>query len=165
MATEIDRFLEGYAPEIRDLTHRVRALVASVAPDADETLKVGWKVIWYGFGSKMPDQFAVVMPTKNHVGLGFAHGSELPDPDGRLEGEGKRIRHVKLRRKADVEDPAIATLLRLEVALTRGAAKRAKAPAARAKRKGPAAAKATKGRARRTAQRVRRSKAGRAQRT
>ena len=134
MADEIDRFLQAYTPDIRDLTHQVRALIASVTPDADEYLKAGWKVIWYGFGPKMPDQFAVVMPTRNHVGLGFAYGRDLPDPKGKLEGTGKRMRHVKLRSVADASDPAIAALLRAQVALLRaerGAPKSKKTAAAR----------------------------------
>jgi hypothetical protein len=133
VSAEIDRFLEGYPPDIRDLAHQVRALVASVTPDADEYLKLGWKVIWYGFGPKMPDQFAVVMPTRSHVGLGFAYGRDLPDPKGKLEGTGKRMRHVKLRTAADATDPAIAALLRAQVALLRaerGAPKAAKKKAA-----------------------------------
>jgi hypothetical protein len=149
MADEIDRFLEAYRPEIRDLTHQVRALIASVTPDADEYLKLGWKVIWYGFGPKMPDQFAVIMPTRNHVGLGFAYGSDLPDPKGKLEGTGKRMRHVKLRSGADASDPAIAALLRAQVALLRaeraGAAKpkpKSK-PRPKGRKKTPAARKKT----------------------
>lgn len=139
MADEIDRFLEGYAPDIRDLTHEVRALIASVTPDADEYLKLGWKVIWYGFGPKMPAQFAVVMPTKKHVGLGFAHGRELPDAKRRLEGTGRRMRHVKLRTEADVADPAIAALLRAQVARTRAELREGKAaPGARVKGRAPA---------------------------
>jgi hypothetical protein len=137
MTDEIDRFLEGYAPDIRDLTNQVRALIASITPDADENLKLGWKVIWYGFGPKMPDQFAVVMPTRNHVGLGFAYGRELPDPGGKLEGSGKRMRHVKLRTGADVSDPAIAALIRAQVALMRAGAGGAKTPARAKARKGP----------------------------
>jgi hypothetical protein len=142
MADEVARFLEAYRPDIRDLTHQVRALIASIAPDADENLKVGWKVIWYGFGPKMPDQFAVVMPTRNHVGLGFAYGRDLPDPKGKLEGTGKRMRHVKLRTGPDVADPAIAALLRAQVALLRaeraGSAKRKPKSRSRPKaRKGP----------------------------
>jgi hypothetical protein len=134
MSDEIDRFLEAYTPDIRDLTHQVRALIASVTPDADEYLKLGWKVIWYGFGPKMPDQFAVVMPTRNHVGLGFAYGADLPDPKGKLEGTGKRMRHVKLRTAAEAADPAIAALLRAQVALLR--AERA-APKGKARPKAP----------------------------
>jgi hypothetical protein len=152
MSDEIDRFLEAYTPDIRDLTHQVRALIASVTPDADEYLKRGWKVIWYGFGPRMPDQFAVVMPTRNHVGLGFAYGSDLPDPKGKLEGTGKRMRHVKLRTGADVSDPALAALIRAQVALMRagagGSPSRATPPnqkAPSAKRKTPSRPKARKG--------------------
>ncbi len=119
MPDEIDRFLAGYPPDVRQVAQEARTLVASIAPDAEETLKLGWKVVWYGFGKKMADQFAVIMPTRNHVGLGFTHGSDLPDPRGRLEGTGKRMRHVKLRTPADVVDPAVADLLRAQVAMAR----------------------------------------------
>ena len=120
MSAEIDRFLEGYPPDIRDLAHQVRALVASVTPDADEYLKRGWKVIWYGFGPKMPDQFAVVMPTRNHVGLGFAYGSDLPDPKGKLEGTGKRIRHVKVRSVDDARSDWVRRVIGVQLAYRAG---------------------------------------------
>lgn len=145
MAGEIDRFLESYAPEVHDVAQQVRVLIASITPDADETLKPGWKVIWYGFGTKMAAQFVVLMPSRAHVGLGFAHGSELSDPKGRLEGTGKKIRHVKLRTRADVSDPALAALVRAQVALTRAQAKKAPAAAkkaTKAKRKAATAVKA-----------------------
>jgi hypothetical protein len=135
MAGEIDRFLEGYAPEVHDLAQQARVLIASITPDADETLKPGWKVIWYGFGTKMAGMFAVLMPSRHHVGLGFQNGSELPDPRKRLEGVGKKMRHVKLRTRADVSDPALAALLRAQVALTRAQAKKAPALAKAAKKK------------------------------
>jgi hypothetical protein len=98
----------------------------------------------------MPDQFAVVMPTRNHVGLGFAYGRDLPDPKGKLEGTGKRMRHVKLRTAGDAADPAIAALLRAQVALLRAeraAPKgqpraRAKAPKKSAKKPAKKAARA-----------------------
>jgi hypothetical protein len=128
VADEIDRFLATFPPDIQALTNQVRALIASLSPDADENLKLGWKVIWYGFGTKMPDQFAVLMPTRNHVGLGFAHGAELPDPAGKLEGVGKRMRHVKLRREAEVADPAVAALLRAQMERSRASGGRADAP-------------------------------------
>ena len=145
MSDEIDRFLEGFAPDIRAVAQQVRTLVASITPDADENLKLGWKVIWYGFGPKMPAQFAVLMPTKAHVGLGLAHGAELPDAKRRLEGTGKRMRHVKLRTEEDVADPAIAALLRAEVARTRAELREGKrAPAARIMAKGRAPASRAK---------------------
>ena len=41
----------------------------------------------------------------------FARGADLADPDGLLEGTGKKARHVKLRNVADVDRPGVRTLL------------------------------------------------------
>ena len=129
MPDAIDRFLEAYPPDVQAVARQVRALIASAAPDADENLKPGWKVVWYGFGPRMPEQFAVMMPTRNHVGLGFAHGVDLPDPRRLLEGSGKRMRHVKLRTAAEAADRAVGELLRAEVALARAGVEAGPPPA------------------------------------
>jgi hypothetical protein len=49
--------------------------------------------------------FGYVNAFKAHANIGFFLGAMLPDPAGLLEGEGKRMRHVKLRpgEKLDVE--------------------------------------------------------------
>ncbi len=39
------------------------------------------------------------------------NGATLPDPDGLLQGTGKRYRHVRLTTPADVEAPALRALL------------------------------------------------------
>jgi hypothetical protein len=41
--------------------------------------------------------FGYVNAHKAHASVGFFHGAALPDSAGLLEGEGKRMRHVKLR--------------------------------------------------------------------
>src|SRR5678815_4974784 len=40
--------------------------------------------------------FGYVNVFRDHVNVGFFHGAFLPDPQGLLEGTGKRMRHVKL---------------------------------------------------------------------
>jgi hypothetical protein len=40
--------------------------------------------------------FGYVNAFKAHAGVGFFRGAMLADPAGLLEGEGKRMRHVKL---------------------------------------------------------------------
>jgi len=40
--------------------------------------------------------FAYVNTFRAHVNIGFFYGALLEDPAGRLEGSGKRMRHVKL---------------------------------------------------------------------
>jgi len=46
-----------------------------------------------------------------HAAVGFFHGAELDDPAGLLEGSGKRMRHVKLRWGAPVNEAALGALI------------------------------------------------------
>ncbi|TWU25215.1 hypothetical protein Pla52o_15130 [Novipirellula galeiformis] len=52
-------------------------------------------------------QFCGVFPYKTHVQLSFAHGSDLDDPDGLLEGGGKFRRHLTFKRLDDVDAKAV----------------------------------------------------------
>ncbi len=55
--------------------------------------------------------FAYVDAFKAHVNVGFFHGSALADPAGLLAGAGKRMRHVKLRWGAPVDEAALSALI------------------------------------------------------
>jgi hypothetical protein len=46
-----------------------------------------------------------------HVNVGFFQGASLPDPAGLLQGNGKFMRHVKLRPGVDVEPVALRQLI------------------------------------------------------
>ena len=45
----------------------------------------------------MRDFLFAIIPHKAYVNLQLADGVDLPNRDGRIEGTGKRIRHVKVR--------------------------------------------------------------------
>jgi hypothetical protein len=55
--------------------------------------------------------FAYVNAFRSHVNVGFFFGAALPDPAGLLEGSGKRMRHVKLRRGANTNEDAVTALI------------------------------------------------------
>jgi len=55
--------------------------------------------------------FAYVGAFKAHVSVGFFRGSELADPQGLLEGAGKRMRHVKLRPENQLDETALRALI------------------------------------------------------
>jgi hypothetical protein len=46
------------------------------------------------------------------VQLGFFRGSALKDPSGLLRGEGKFVRHIKVRKRSDIDERRFWTLLR-----------------------------------------------------
>jgi hypothetical protein len=55
--------------------------------------------------------FGYVNAFQAHVNVGFFYGAALDDPAGLLEGNGKRMRHVKLRWGAPVNDAALKALI------------------------------------------------------
>lgn len=55
--------------------------------------------------------FAYVGVYTAHVNVGFFQGASLPDPSGLLEGQGKRMRHVKLRPGSGTDPAALEQLI------------------------------------------------------
>ncbi len=102
---------------IAQLALKARALIFDVLP---ETVEVVWrhqKTAGYGTGpKKMTEHFIWLAPHSKHVVFGFYYGSELPDPEGLLEGTGRLMRHVKIRRDEDLTNPELRRLI--EVAVT-----------------------------------------------
>lgn len=133
---ELDAFLGGYAEPVRSLAREARNLVLSVHPDATEKVWPGWKVVGYGVGAKMTEMVCGVAPYKGRVGLTFQSGAALEDPDGLLDGGGKRMRSVSITSAEQLRAPGLRTLL--ASAFAAGAAA-ANEPRPRAARAGPAA--------------------------
>jgi hypothetical protein len=102
----------AFEPRVRDLAVRTRALITEVYPEVVEVPWVRQNVVGYGVGpKKMSEHFCYIAFHKDHVNLGFNQGAELPDPEGLLEGPGKTLRHVKIAKPEDLEDPALRRLL------------------------------------------------------
>ncbi len=55
--------------------------------------------------------FGYVNAFKAHVNVGFFRGAELYDPGGLLEGNGKFMRHVKLRPEREIDAAALMKLI------------------------------------------------------
>jgi hypothetical protein len=55
--------------------------------------------------------FGYVNVFKRHVNVGFFRGAEIADPHRILEGNGKFMRHVKLRPEEDVDATALRQLI------------------------------------------------------
>jgi hypothetical protein len=117
MSEGFDEILTGSSPHVRALATRTRALIREVMPDVVEVPWTRQRVVGYGVGpKKMSEHFCHITFHKNHVNLGFNYGSELPDPEGLLQGTGKLLRHVRITTPEDLSNPALRQLL--EVATT-----------------------------------------------
>lgn len=113
---DLSAFLEvlaNFTPDVGAVAMRARTLIIDLLPEVFEVIWVQQRIMGYGTGpKKQTEHFAWIQPAKKHVSLGFNYGAELPDPDGLLEGTGKKFRHVKLTTMAEVERPAVAKLVR-----------------------------------------------------
>lgn len=114
--TTLEEFLALCSPAVRELTLAARTLILRVFPDALEMVDAPSKIIAYGRGRKYADLVFALAPFSAHVNLMFARGAALPDPSGLLQGSGKWARHVKITSPADLENPALITLLEAALA-------------------------------------------------
>jgi hypothetical protein len=112
VSSGFEQIAAAFEPRVRDLAVRTRALITEVYPEVVEVAWVRQNVVGYGVGpKKMSEHFCYIAFHKDHVNLGFNQGAELPDPEGLLEGPGKTLRHVKIAKPEDLEDPALRRLL------------------------------------------------------
>jgi hypothetical protein len=88
-------------------------------PDGVESVDFGNKLLAVGKSMQMRDLAFAIIPHSGHVNLQLADGVELPDPDGLIEGTGKRIRHVKVRSAEAAGSPAVRAIVDAEATLHR----------------------------------------------
>lgn len=101
-----DLYLADRPPEQRRLIQALRRFVRRIAPTLQESVKWG-NGCW--LAGKAP--VAYVYSAPDHVQFGFLRGSSLADPQRLLVGNGQYVRHVKVRRPADIDEHAFAALL------------------------------------------------------
>lgn len=118
----MESFLASLPTEVEEIARALRRRIRSVAPEAVEQAHGGWKVVGYSLDGRMKTTICAIAPHSRHVNLQLFHGVDVPDPEGLLEGTGKRARHVKLRSASDVEQEAVAELIRRSLELAEGAA-------------------------------------------
>jgi hypothetical protein len=105
--------LEATAPNLQPIAQELRAIIFEVDPHSIEVVRLGERAATYGVGpKKMSEGYVYIMPHKNWINLGFYCGVHLPDPARLLEGAGKNLRHIKMRKLADTERPEVKRLIR-----------------------------------------------------
>lgn len=102
----IDAWMRRHSGELGDIARRWFEIMRTRGDDVRELLHDGCPVACIADAA-----FAYVNAFKAHVNVGFFWGAELSDPGGLLEGNGKYMRHVKIRPGLDVDDRALATLI------------------------------------------------------
>ena len=111
-----DDYLIDQSPKNQAIIRELRRFVKRVEPGLSEAVKWG-NGCWVASSGPV----AYVYSATGYVQFGFFNGSSLKDPRGLLEGNGKYVRHTKLRRPSEVDELAFAALLKQARGLAPGA--------------------------------------------
>jgi hypothetical protein len=107
----VDAYVKTLPPQTQQIVNKLRALVAEASPEVTETFK--WAQPVY----EANGPFAYIKAHKGHVNFGFWRGAAFTEPNVKLEGDGSRMRHLKITSMADIDDKVFKTLIQVGVLL------------------------------------------------
>ena len=116
LEADIDRLLAGHSADIQAIERALRATILAELPDAVQHVDFGNKLIAFGRSMRMSGLLFAIIAHATWVNLQLADGAVLPDPDGLIEGTGKRIRHVKVRSVEAAASPGVVAAIRAQLA-------------------------------------------------
>ena len=116
LEADVDRLLASHSAELRAIEQALRVTIRSAFPGAVEQVDFGNKLIAFGRTMKMRGLLFAIIAHQSWVNLQLADGASLPDPDGLVEGTGKRIRHVKIRSVEAASSAPVVALLEAQLA-------------------------------------------------
>ena len=106
----VQQWLANLAPDIRAIAKQLRAMARRNMPKVHEFIY--HDAIGYSVNDSPFDRICYIAPQKKgYVNFGFFFGAGLSDPEKLLAGEGKRLRHIKIRTVEDARNPALAKLI------------------------------------------------------
>jgi len=111
--SRIRAFIDCFTPEIATRAHACRAALRTRLPSAFELVYDNYQALAIGYGSseRQKDIVLSLALYPRVARLFFYYGVRLPDPTGRLSGEGNQVRHVLLEGPATLAEPAVEALI------------------------------------------------------
>ena len=107
-----EEWLEGVEPRLRSLASGLRRMFLEAEPELRESIKWGNPCF-----EKKLRVFYLASQGDRYVTLGLWQGALLPNPDGLIEGTGKRMRHVKIRGAEELDAPGVGRIIRAAVGI------------------------------------------------
>lgn len=109
-----DQIMKDYDETIIEISKCLRVLMTKLPAEIFEVPWPKQSIIGYGIGpKKMTQHFCYIAPQKKYVNLGFYNGANISDPYGILEGNGKKLRHIKIYSVDDCKQQSIYDMILL----------------------------------------------------
>jgi hypothetical protein len=115
LGAPVEGFFTKQPPHIRPIVDRLRALIGEAAPEAQSSIK--WGMPFYEIAG---NTVCAIGAFKQHVNLILpGPPGTYADPEGRLEGDGKTGKHLKLRSAEELAPAAVRGWLKTAAARAR----------------------------------------------
>lgn len=110
----LDGFMAKYSPEVVALARGTLARLRRLVPGAVELVYDNYNGLVVGFcpSERASEGILSLVLFPRWVTLCFLqNGPDLPDPDRLLKGSGTRVRNIRLKAAADLDTPAVRSLI------------------------------------------------------
>lgn len=95
---EVDQFISSLTPGNKKIVERLRGIIFAAIPEVVEEIKWGHPVY------TLHGLLCYISPAQEYVSCGFFNGVELNDPNGFLKGSGNKLRHIKIKSLAEIQE-------------------------------------------------------------
>ena len=110
MKSEITNHIKSLPVPVQKIYTYLRAMARKNMPGAHEMFY--HNALGYSLTESAWDRICYIAhQPKGYVNFGFFFGVDLPDPTGLIQGEGKRIRHVKIHTLEEAKNPSLIKLV------------------------------------------------------
>ena len=106
---KVDQFIEVLPEKTQEITTYLRNIILETSENFTEEIK--WGMPSYGIQKNI----CYLQPSKNHVNLGFYFGASLLDKDNLLEGTGKQMRHIRIKKLDEIQPEKIKALIQAAI--------------------------------------------------
>jgi hypothetical protein len=97
MNQQVTDYINNAPPAQKEIMNAIRELIHQSVYGVIEEFK------WRRPVFRLTKDFAYLLAAKDYVTLGFFNFEKINDKQGKLEGTGKGMRHIKLRKTSDID--------------------------------------------------------------
>ncbi|WP_058305958.1 DUF1801 domain-containing protein [Gracilibacillus massiliensis] len=107
----VEQYIVKFPKNIQEITVDLHHLILNTSSEWTEEIK--WGMPSYSIHKNI----CYLQASKNHVNLGFYHGAQLKDTYHLLEGTGKQMRHIRVKRVEDIDEYTLEFYIREAIQL------------------------------------------------
>jgi len=110
---QLEGFIDKYPAAIGVCARSALIKLRAFVPGAYQLVYDNYNTLAIGFGptDRASDAIVSIALYPRWVNLFFLNGAGLPDPQKLLNGSGARVRSIRLKDAADLDGPAVRTLI------------------------------------------------------